>query len=127
MNQNKILPKILIADDDPSCAIQIFHTLRQLSYQVHQAGSGRQAIEFIIESSADILITDMYMEDMTGLDLMGSALQINPDILTIAITGQGDIDLAIEFMKRGGIDFLQKPIDKYHIIARSSRLRNDFA
>ncbi len=115
-NSDKIMPKILIADDDPSYATQIHHMIRQLSCQIRQADSGSQAIELLRESSDDILITDMYMGDMTGLDLMENALQINPDILSIAVTGQGDIDLAIEFMKRGGIDFLQKPIDKYHII-----------
>lgn len=110
------LPDILIADDDPSCLEPIFHILTGNLYQVRKAYSGKQAIELLSQSPADILITDIYMEDMTGLDLMENALRINPDILTIAMTGQGDIELATEFMKRGGIDFLQKPVDKYHII-----------
>jgi len=111
LNQKQEL-RLLIVDDEPAVAELILYTLSKMPYQVRTANSGSEALTLMREEPVDILITDINMPDMSGLQLTEKVLGIYPDALVIALTGYGDIDVVVEFMRCGGIDFLQKPVNK---------------
>lgn len=98
-------------DDEQSMTEFISYALTRMSYCFRIANSGPEALDLLHESPADILITDIHMPDMSGLELTKEVLRLYPDTVVIAVTGGGDISLAVEFMKLGGIDFLQKPVN----------------
>ena len=104
--------KVLIVDDEVIITDFISYSLEETPYHIRVANSGPDALDMMSQAPADILITDINMPDMNGLQLTEKVLQIYPDTLAIAMTGYGDIDIAVEFMKRGGADFLQKPMNK---------------
>ncbi|MCP4350922.1 MAG: SpoIIE family protein phosphatase [Desulfobacterales bacterium] len=104
--------KLLVVDDEPSITRLVAESLRTMPLEIRTANSGEEALVMIRETPADILITDIYMPDVTGLELLEKVLQIHPETLGIAITGNRDIDIAVKFMKKGGVDFLEKPFSR---------------
>jgi len=102
--------KILVADDEEAFTNLMSDVLKKMLYDVRTANSGSEALAAEYESPADILITDINMPDMSGLDLTEQVLQIHPDTIIIAMTGHGRIADAVDFMKSGGFDYLQKPV-----------------
>ncbi len=104
--------KLLIVDDEPAVTKLMADIFRKMPYEIRTADSGGKALSMIHETPADILVTDINMPKMSGLELLEKALLINPEILAIAITGYGDIDTAVKFMKKGGVDFLEKPVNR---------------
>ncbi|MDM8522679.1 SpoIIE family protein phosphatase [Desulfococcaceae bacterium HSG8] len=102
---------LLVVDDDASLASFISYALTKMSYTPRIASSGKEALALLRDDPADILITDIHMPGMSGLELTEEVLRIYPDTIVIAVTGRGDINIAVEFMKLGGIDFLQKPVN----------------
>lgn len=103
--------KILIADDEKTFTDLMSDVLEKMLYDdVRTVNAGSEALAAVYESPADILITDINMPDMSGLDLTETVLHNYPDTIVIAMTGHGRIADAVEFMKRGGFDYLQKPV-----------------
>ena len=102
---------MLVVDDEPHLANIIAYSLAKLSCETCTASSAGEALTLMLESPADIIITDINMPGMDGLELTEKVMRQYPDTLVIAITGGGDIDTAVAFMKLGGFDFLQKPLD----------------
>ncbi len=103
---------VLVVDDEPSVVMLIIHTLSRCGYLVDSARSGAEALGKIDRNGPDILVTDIHMPEMTGMELMRAALRTRPDLLSIAITGYGDVETAVAFMKSGGFDYLQKPVNR---------------
>jgi len=102
---------ILLVDDEPEY-VKIFQNIIKQNYpNVHIASSGESALEMIQNEVPDIVITDICMPGMDGVTLMKKALCQYPEIIFIGITGYDDIEKAIEFLKKGGVDYLHKPID----------------
>jgi PAS domain S-box-containing protein len=105
--------------------------LRKQPYDVFTANHAYQAIEIVSVQPVDIMITDIRMPDMNGMKLLRAVRDLNPDVMVIAISAQGDLETAVEFMKEGGVDFLQKPIsnDALRLAIRSAaekwKLRHD--
>ncbi len=103
---------LLVVDDEESITELVSYMLANTPYHVRIANSGEDALAMIRDAPVDILLTDINMPDISGLELTEEVLRICPDTLVIAITGYADIDLVVHFMRRGGVDFLQKPINK---------------
>jgi PAS domain S-box-containing protein len=103
--------RLLVVDDEKPMTELIAYALTKMSYRFRTANSASGALDLLRESPADILITDIHMPEMSGLELTKEVLRLYPDTVVIAVTGGGDISLAVEFMKIGGIDFLQKPVN----------------
>ncbi len=131
--------KLLIVDDEESITTFLSRSLKKSPYEVHTANSGADALSLMQENPPDILITDIRMPNMDGVELAKETLHLYPDVAVIAITGYSDIDTAVEIMKYGAIDFLQKPVnidimhkaiesaaDKWRL-RRDLRLANEYA
>jgi PAS domain S-box-containing protein len=102
---------ILVVDDEPVAAIILKEFLSTLDYNVTSADSGFSALEKLEKIPTDILLTDIMMPKMSGLELAKQALELYPDIIMVAITAAGTVQTAVEFMKIGGFDFIRKPFE----------------
>ncbi|MDD2235900.1 MAG: response regulator [Kiritimatiellae bacterium] len=107
--------RVLLVDDEQDFTELMVHALRALPYCIEAVNSGEAALQHIENNRVDILITDVRMPGMSGFDLMEKVHQINPDTHVIAISAHGKLDTAVEFMKKGAVDFLQKPVDNVDI------------
>ncbi len=104
---------VLIADDEATLCGLIKTALEQESdeYAISTAHSGTQALSRMAEREYDVLVTDIRMPDMDGIQLMRRATEMRPDLQTIVITGHGDLDNAVEAMRAGAGNYFRKPID----------------
>ena len=101
--------KILIVDDEPLLGAPLQRTLEGAGYLVTLAQSGAEALEAIDADNYDILLEDIRLPDVDGLDIMTEALNRMPLCRALVMTGHGSIENAVEAMKRGAVDFLTKP------------------
>lgn len=107
---NSVPPTLLLADDEPDFTEFVKWQLAQLDYQVLTADSGEAALAILKKTPADILIADIRMPGMDGIELIRRAVALRPDIQSIVITGHGGIDTAVEAMRLGAINYLRKPV-----------------
>jgi two-component system, NtrC family, response regulator PilR len=103
--------RILVADDEQSMRELLAIVLRREGYEVLLADNGRTAIELLEHEPVDLLISDIKMPDMSGVDVLRAAKQIDQDILGIMITAFASTETAIEAMRLGACDYLSKPFD----------------
>ncbi|OUS12453.1 hypothetical protein A9Q89_06095 [Gammaproteobacteria bacterium 53_120_T64] len=105
------LLKVMIVDDEEKIRNLLSYSLRKQALDVTSAGSGHDALELMGQQSIDILITDVRMPEMDGLDLARRVRKQYPDVQIIIISAHSDIDSALEALKVGAVDFLRKPLD----------------
>ncbi len=105
------MKKILIVDDDPVFLILLHRTLLDEGYQVIKAEGSQEAISAMESESFDVVITDLLMPDIDGIELTQRILGIDPKLPIIIITGSGYFDKAAEAMKIGAYDFVAKPFE----------------
>mgnify|MGYP001550338808 CR=1 FL=1 len=103
--------KILLVDDEAGLRNVLGLSLEDRGFHVETASSGHEALEVFSRWRPDIVLTDIKMPGMDGLDLLQSLKKDDPDVEIIMITGHGDIDLAIKSLKFDATDFITKPID----------------
>lgn len=103
--------QLLVVDDEPDIAFYLKDLLEGEGYAVLSATSGREALELAESHKIDIMITDIRMPQMDGIELLDSISHFDRDIQTIVMTGHGEMDTAIEAMKRGSLNYLKKPIN----------------
>ena len=102
---------ILVVDDEPVAAIILKEFLITYGYEVDTAQSGFEALEKLQQNPVDILLTDIMMPKMSGLQLAQEVVNLYPEMVMVAITAAGTVQTAVEFMKIGGFDFIRKPFD----------------
>jgi len=107
--QNDLELSILIVDDEPA-AIVILAEYLKTKYNVYSASSGMEALKILEKHTIDIMITDMVMPQMNGVDLTNKVSKQFPDTVIIGISAYDHISSIVKFMKHGGLDFIQKPI-----------------
>ncbi len=113
--------KILIVDDEEMIRDLCSHILTAEGYQVTTAANGAVALEELARSDMDLLITDIKMPGMDGLELFERVKQKNQDIVTIFITGHGTLDTAIESLMRGVEGFVLKPFTQEELVGAVER------
>ena len=119
MNQ----PYILIVDDDAALlqALPQALELRIQDVEVDTSDAAAAALELIQEHDYDAIVSDIKMPGMDGLALLGKIQELRPDTPTLLITGHGEHDLAIQALRGGAYDFIQKPIDRDYLVAALQR------
>lgn len=115
--KNKQL-KVLLVDDEPDVTELLVYAFRKDPYVIITAASGQEALDILYRDPVEILVTDIKMPGMNGLELTKRVLQEFPTTRVIVITAHGDVETAVEAMKLGAVDFLQKPVN--HEILRMS-------
>jgi len=104
--------KLLLVDDEEGIRKVLGITLSDIGYAVFTAENGDQALKIFREKNPPIVLTDIKMPGMDGIELLKKIKQENPDTEVIMITGHGDMDLAIKSLKYRAIDFVTKPINE---------------
>ena len=102
---------LLIVDDEYILLQMLTRRLERLSYQVYSASSGLEALDILRREKIDVLITDFKMPGMDGCETITHAIQIDPMLQSIVVTGYSDIKTAINVMGAGAFNYLQKPVD----------------
>nr|WP_059359813.1 sigma-54 dependent transcriptional regulator [Parachlamydia acanthamoebae] len=101
--------KILIVDDESIVRNFLAETLRRKNIEVVTAESGKKALSLIKDTPFDMVITDMKMPDLTGIDILRKCKEISPNTIVVVITAFGSIENAVEAMKLGAFNYLIKP------------------
>jgi two-component system response regulator HydG len=107
---------ILVADDDPGLRESLERTLTREGYRVITASDGRAALERLQAGSIDLVLTDLKMPGLSGLDLLRAAKAMSPDIDVILLTAFGTVEEAVKAMKEGAYDFLSKPFRREQLL-----------
>ena len=102
--------KILLVDDDDGVRSSFTALLTKRGYDVDPKSSGMEAINSLKKTSYDILLTDLKMPNMSGLDLLKEARKIDSDLGVIIMTGYGEIASYLEAMDLGAVEYLNKPV-----------------
>jgi DNA-binding NtrC family response regulator len=100
--------KILVVDDNELFRDSIADTLIRLGFDITQAPDGMKALEIVSKNAFDLAISDMKMPGMTGIELLEKIKQHDPDMPFLIITAFGAVETAVEAMKKGAYDFIQK-------------------
>jgi len=120
--------RILLVDDEINMLESLGDVLRAEKYQVATASSGEEALSRLEkESTFDLMITDLKMPKMNGLDLLERVTTAHPALEVIVLTGHGSVESAVQAMRRGAHDFLLKPFqpeEALQIIARLDEKKN---
>jgi two-component system, NtrC family, response regulator PilR len=104
-------PRILVVDDERSMRELLAIVLRREGYEVLVAENGRTAIDLLEREPVDLLISDIKMPDLSGVDVLRAAKKVDQDILGIMITAFASTETAVEAMRLGACDYLSKPFD----------------
>jgi two-component system response regulator HydG len=107
---------LLVADDDPGLRESLERTLTREGYRVLLASDGRAALERVQGGGIDLVVTDLKMPGLTGLDLLRAAKAIAPDLDVILLTAFGTVEEAVKAMKDGAYDFLTKPFRREQLL-----------
>ena len=115
--------RILIVDDDTALlqALPRAVALRMASVQVDTSDSALAALELIQAQDYDAVVSDIKMPDMDGLTLLSRIQELRPETPTLLVTGHGEDELAIQALRGGAYDFIQKPIDRDYVVASLRR------
>ena len=103
--------QILFVDDDQQILEIVSAYLSRFGYHVDTINNGTTALEKIQQKDYAVVFTDLIMPEISGLDLLKSIKRSNPSTEVVIVTGYGTIESAIEALKLGGYDYLQKPIN----------------
>lgn len=101
--------RCVIVDDDRAVGELLAELVGRDNVEVDTFTSGRKAIESIAETPADIVITDLVMPEVDGLEVLSHAKRRNPDVVVIIVTGHGTLESAIEAIREGAYDYIRKP------------------
>jgi PAS domain S-box-containing protein len=113
--------KVLLVDDDEAIREVLSLSIADLGYEVAAAADGREALEQCKTFGPSIVLTDIKMPGMDGIELLSRIKAMNPDIEVIMISGHGDMELAIASLKLDALDFITKPIRDELLVAALSR------
>lgn len=123
---------LLMVEDTASVAALYRSYLTPLEIDINIVGTGREAIESIAHREPDLILLDLRLPDMTGMDVLHAVKQRSPDVPVIFMTAHGSIDTAVEVMRHGAQDFLIKPCEADRLrvtvnnaIRKASKLKNE--
>src|SRR5215210_4859372 len=120
------MPTLLIIDDERSIRKTLTEILSFEGYKIEEAADGEEGLRKFKETTFDVVLCDIKMPKIDGLEFLQKAVEINSDVPIIIISGHGNIETAVEAVKKGAYDFIQKPPDlnRLLITIRNAMERN---
>jgi DNA-binding NtrC family response regulator len=112
---------VLLVDDEEPVLLSLANFLEKNEMRILTATSGQEAMARLRATPVDLVITDLVMPGMSGIDVLRQVKMDNPAIGVYILTGRGTIDLAIEALRAGADDFLEKPFDVEALILKMER------
>ncbi len=110
------MAKILVVDDERAIRRALTEVLEFEKYKVEEAGNGIEALAKVKKGAFDVILLDIKMPQMDGMETLERIAAIAPDIPVIMISGHAEVDTAVEAVKKGAFDFLQKPMDLSRVL-----------
>jgi two-component system response regulator HydG len=120
------LQKLLIVEDDPSVRNTMVTVLELEGYQPEAVGSTREAIERLSAEPYTIVISDIYLDERTGIDVLHAARKQNPLCAVILMTGRGSMETVMAATAGGAFEYLAKPFEMAHMIDTIRRAERSF-
>jgi DNA-binding NtrC family response regulator len=114
--------RILVVDDEDIIRESLSFILRKEKYEVEEAANGKIAFEMLKESSYDLVITDLEMPEMKGIELLDELKKMNLQTNTIVITAYGSMETAIAALRSGASDYILKPVEFDELIIKVKKL-----
>jgi two-component system response regulator HydG len=108
---------VLVIDDDNSLRVAIEKILRKEGHRVLSASSGAEGMDFLQAEPVDVVLTDLRMGGMSGLDVLRAVREANPLTQVVLITAHGTVEEAVEAMRDGAYDFLLKPVERPQLVS----------
>ncbi|MEK9628013.1 MAG: response regulator [Nitrospinota bacterium] len=113
---------ILLVDDEESILLVLKGYLEKEGYKTTIAESGNKAVEMIEKGyHFDLIFTDLVMDGIDGMGVLKEAKKAHPETIVMILTGYGSLDTAVEAMRLGAFDYLQKPCEKSELLMRTQR------
>ena len=109
-------PHVFFVDDDPATRKTLDRTVRQQGIKVTCFDHGADCLDSLTETRCDLLITDLKIPEMNGLELLTRAKAIYPWLPVLIVTGYGDVPTAVQAMNCGAADIIEKPLDRDTIV-----------
>ncbi|MER3522638.1 MAG: Fis family transcriptional regulator [Ignavibacteria bacterium] len=110
------MKSILVVDDDKAIRDSLRMILQYAKYEVHFAEDGQSALAQVAALPLDLVLLDIKMAGMDGLEVLRRIKEMEPDLPVVMISGHGTIETAVEATRMGAYDFLQKPLDKEKLL-----------
>jgi DNA-binding NtrC family response regulator len=114
--------RILVVDDESIIRESVAYVLRNEGYTVAEAANGAEAYKALLADSFDLVITDLEMPEMKGIELIDKVVHTSPQTSVIIITAYGSLDTAISALRAGASDYILKPIEFDDLLLRIRRL-----
>lgn len=114
MSEESRKATILVIDDEAGTRIALDMILKD-NYRVLKAESAQEGLSFIKEQKVDLVMTDIHMPDMTGIDLLRQVKQLDPTLEVVMVTGYANLDTAKAALRLGALEYINKPFDYGHI------------
>lgn len=120
METKTLVPTVMVVDDEEDLRELLMEEVQSLGYGVVGAPEGKEALRIVGESNKansktgpiDMILSDISMPEMNGLEFLDEIRKLNFDIPTIFLTGYGDKDKAVKALRLGAMDFIEKPYDR---------------
>ena len=107
---------MLVVDDDRAVGVVLKGLLRQAGYDADHVGSADEALARVSSRPVDVVLTDLRMPSMDGMELLEALAERAPGIPVIMLTAHGNVQTAVDAMKKGAADFLSKPFDRDEVL-----------
>jgi DNA-binding NtrC family response regulator len=101
--------RVLVIDDEVSLRHALAKGLTRLGYLAEDAATGKAGVDRFVGGGYDAVLTDLKLPDISGLDIVAILTEMDPDVPVVVMTGYGTVDTALEAMRRGAKDYVQKP------------------
>ena len=112
---------ILVVDDEESIRVSLESILKKAKYNVKVSSGGLMTLKMLKKDNYDIIISDIMMNDMSGIELLKKSKESFPEIVFLLMTGHAHLETAIEALRLGASDYLVKPFPKKTILASIAR------
>src|SRR5574337_1799475 len=111
-----IEPRVLVADDEIGLRESVERALRREGFRVDQAEDGQVSLDTFRQREVDLLLADLKMPGLDGLELLRAAKLLAPEVEVIVLSGHGTVEEAVQAMKEGAYDFLTKPLERAQLV-----------
>ena len=115
------MSRILIVDDEPDMRLAVRNVLKLRGYEIAEAGDGPAALAMARESRPDLVLLDMRLPGMDGIEVLDGLKKIDDTVPVVMITGYGHIQSAVDVMKLGASEYLQKPFENAQLVETVKR------
>jgi two-component system response regulator HydG len=113
--------RVLVIDDDEDHAEALLDSLAVQGHECRMAGSGKAGVERMEKESFDVVLTDLVMHDLSGMEVLKEARRLQPEAVVLLITGHGSIETAVDAMRLGAADYITKPVNIAELRMRLSK------